>query len=46
MNLKVSFHEAAEGEPDEVADFSDLASSKLGSLFTDEIQRTIGRITD
>jgi len=45
MNLKVSFHEAAEGELNEAADFYDLASSELGSLFIDEIQRTIGRIT-
>lgn len=29
MNLKVSFHEAAEGELNEAADFYDLASSEL-----------------
>ena len=45
MNLKVSFHEAAEGELNEAADFYDLASPALSSLFIDEIQRTIGRIT-
>jgi hypothetical protein len=46
MNLKVSFHEAAEGELNEAAGFYDLTSSELGSLFINEIQRTIGRITD
>ncbi|MBN1567194.1 MAG: hypothetical protein JXA73_05080 [Acidobacteria bacterium] len=46
MNLNVSFHEAAEGELNEAADFYDLASPELGSLFIDEIQRTIDRITE
>jgi plasmid stabilization system protein ParE len=46
MNLRVSFHENAEGELNEAADFYDLVSSKLGSLFIDEIQRTIERITE
>ena len=46
MNPKVWFHEAAEGELNEAADFYDLASSELGSLFIDEVQRTIGRIKE
>jgi hypothetical protein len=46
MNLKVWFHEAAEDELNEAADFYDLASSELGSLLIDEIQRTIGRVTE
>jgi plasmid stabilization system protein ParE len=46
MNLKVSFHEAAESELNEAADFYDLASRELGGLFIDEIQRTIDRITE
>jgi plasmid stabilization system protein ParE len=46
MNPIVSFHEAAEYELNEAADFYDLASSELGKLFIDEIQRTIGRITE
>jgi plasmid stabilization system protein ParE len=46
MSLKVSFHEAAEGELNDAADFYDLAASVFGSLFVDEIQRTIKRITE
>ncbi len=44
MNTKISFHEAAEDELNEAADFYDLASPELGSIFIDEIQRTIERI--
>jgi len=43
---QASFHEAAEGELNEAADFHDLASLELGRLFIDEIQRTIGKITE
>jgi toxin ParE1/3/4 len=46
MNLQVSFHEAAEGELNEAADFYDLASRELGSLFINEVQRTIERISE
>lgn len=46
MSAKVFFHEAAEGELNEAADFYDIASPKLGSLFIDEVQRTIGKITE
>ena len=46
MSLYVSFHEAAEGELNEAADFYDLASPELGSLFIGEIQRTIDRIKE
>ncbi len=46
MNPKVWFHEAAEGELNEAADFYDMASLELGSLFIGEIERTIGKITE
>ena len=46
MSSKVSFHEAAEGELNEAADFYDLVSSELGRLFIDEVQRTVGKIAE
>jgi len=46
MSRLFSIHEAAEVEINEVADFYDLGSPGLGSLFIDEIQRTIERIQD
>ncbi len=46
MSSKVSFHEAAEGELNEAADFYDLASPELGRVFIDEVQRTVGKIAE
>ncbi len=46
MSSKVSFHEAAEGELNEAADFYDLVSPELGRLFIDEVQRTVGKIAE
>lgn len=46
MSPKVSFHETAESELNEAADFYELASPDLGRLLIDEIQRTVGRITE
>jgi len=37
---------AAEGEINEAADFYDIESPGLGSVFIDEIQRAIGRISE
>jgi len=46
MSLLFSIHEAAEAEINEAADFYDLESSELGSVFIDEIQRAIERIAE
>jgi len=39
-------HEAAEAEINEAADFYDVQSPGLGSVFIDEMQRAIGRIAE
>jgi len=41
MNLRVLIHETAEAEINEAADFYDLQAPGLGTVFLDEIQRTI-----
>jgi toxin ParE1/3/4 len=46
MNRKISIHEAAEIELNESADFYDLSCPNLGSIFIDEIQRTIRSIAE
>lgn len=46
MSRLFSIHETAEVEINEVADFYDLGSPGLGSLFIDEIQRAIERIAE
>jgi plasmid stabilization system protein ParE len=46
MNSKVLFHEAAEGELNEAADFYDLASPELGRIYLDEIQHAIRKIAE
>ncbi|MEO0249066.1 MAG: type II toxin-antitoxin system RelE/ParE family toxin [candidate division WOR-3 bacterium] len=46
MNRLLSIHEAAEAELNEAADFYDLESPGLGSVFIDEMQRAIGRISE
>ena len=45
MSRKISIHEAAEVELNEAADFYDMACPNLGSVFVDEIQRAIGKIS-
>jgi len=42
----LSIHEAAEAEINEAADFYDIESPGLGSVFIDEIQRAIKNIVD
>ena len=44
MIRAVSFHEAAEGELNEAADFYDLECPGLGAAFIDELQRTLETI--
>ena len=44
MTRKVSIHEATETEINEAADFYDLESFGLGSVFLDEIDFSIKRI--
>jgi plasmid stabilization system protein ParE len=44
MTRKVSINEAAENEINEAADFYDLESPGLGSVFLDEIDFSIKRI--
>jgi len=46
MSRLLSIHEAAEGEINEAADFYDIESPGLGSVFIDDIQRAIGRISE
>ena len=41
MSCKISIHEAAEIELNDVAYFYDIACVNLGSVFIDEVQRTI-----
>jgi len=44
MSRLFSVHEAAEAEINKAADFYDIESPGLGSVFIDEIQRAIERI--
>lgn len=46
MSRKVLIHEIAETEMNEAADFYDLKSPGLGSVFINEIQKTIERIAE
>jgi len=46
MSRKISFHEAAEIELNDAADFYDMACRTLGSVFIAEVQRTIGKISE
>ena len=46
MSRLLSIHEAAEAEINEAADFYDIESSGLGSVFIDEIQRAIVNISE
>ena len=46
MRRLLSIHEAAEAEINEAADFYDIESPGLGSVFIDEIQRAIGSISE
>ena len=46
MSRLLLIHEDAEGEINEAADFYDLESPGLGSVFLDEIQHAIGRISE
>jgi plasmid stabilization system protein ParE len=45
MNRRISMHEAAEAELNEAADFYDMESPGLGTVFIDEIQRVIENVT-
>lgn len=45
MTLSLSIHEAAEAEINEAADFYDVESPGLGTVFIDEIQRAIENIS-
>jgi plasmid stabilization system protein ParE len=45
VSLQLDFHESAELELNEAADFYDLRSPGLGSDFLDEIDRGLGHIT-
>lgn len=45
MTLVFKIHEAAEVEINEAADFYDIESPGLGTVFIDEIQRAIGNIS-
>jgi plasmid stabilization system protein ParE len=45
MTPVVKIHEAAEAEINEAADFYDIESPGLGTVFIDEIQRAIGNIS-
>jgi len=44
MNPSVSFHEGAESEFNEAADFYDLESPGLGTVFIDEVHKAIENI--
>jgi toxin ParE1/3/4 len=46
MSRLLSIHEVAEAEINEAADFYDIESPGLGSVFMDEIQRGIGSISE
>ncbi|WP_459873848.1 type II toxin-antitoxin system RelE/ParE family toxin [Endothiovibrio diazotrophicus] len=46
MSRRVTFHESAEVELNEAADFYDLESPGLGTLFIEEIERTLGTLTE
>ena len=46
MSPTLSVHETAEAEINEAADFYDIESPGLGSVFIDEIQRAIKNIVD
>jgi toxin ParE1/3/4 len=46
MSRKISFHEAAEIELNDAANFYDIACPNLGSVFIDEVQRAIGKISE
>jgi plasmid stabilization system protein ParE len=46
MSPKISFHEAAEIELKDAADFYDIACPNLGSVFIDDVQRVIGKISE
>jgi hypothetical protein len=41
MNPPISIHEAAEAELNEAAEFYDLKSPNLGSVFIDEVEKGI-----
>ncbi|RJP25716.1 MAG: type II toxin-antitoxin system RelE/ParE family toxin [Candidatus Omnitrophota bacterium] len=45
MNRRISFHEAAEIEINEAADFYDRESPRLGSAFLDEVQQVMESIS-
>jgi toxin ParE1/3/4 len=45
MNRSISFHQEAEVEFNEAADFYDLESPGLGMAFIDEVQRVIETIS-
>jgi len=44
VSRRFSVHEAAEAELNEAADFYDLESPGLGTVFIDEVQRAIASI--
>jgi plasmid stabilization system protein ParE len=46
MSRRISIYEAAEIELNDAADFYDIACPNLGSVFIDEVQRTIGKISE
>ena len=46
MSPTLSIHETAEAEINEAADFYDIESPGLGSVFIDEIQRALKSIVD
>jgi hypothetical protein len=46
MSRKISIHEAAEIELNDAADFYDIACVNPGSVFIDEVQRTIKKISE
>ncbi len=46
MSHKISIHEAAESELNDAADFYDIACVNLGSVFIEEVQRTIKNISE
>jgi hypothetical protein len=46
MSRRISIHEAAEIELNDAADFYDIACPNLGSVFIDEVHRTIEKISE
>ena len=46
MSRQISIHETTEIELNDAADFYDIACPNLGSVFIDEVQRTIGKISE